>query len=151
MTVRMSAPDRSERPRNLDLSRLRSTARQALRALGHARSEVSVSIVGDDEIAELNAAWRGKKGPTDVLSFSLFEGEHREYRGKMLGDVVIGLPTAQRQARDRHRSLDDELARLLIHGLLHLVGHDHEVESEARRMRAEERRLRRAVQRECGR
>ena len=113
--------------------------------MGHARSEISVSLVADEEIAELNEAWRGKKGPTDVLSFSLFEGEHRAYRGKMLGDVVIGLPTAQRQARDRHRSLDDELERLLIHGLLHLLGHDHEVESEARRMRAEERRLRSAA------
>ena len=143
MTVRMSAPDRSERPRNLDLPRLRSTAGRALRALGHARSEISVSLVGDEEISDLNEAWRGKKGPTDVLSFSLFEGEHREYRGAMLGDIVIGLPMAQRQARDRHRSLDDELGRLLVHGLLHLLGHDHEVEAEARCMRAEERRLRR--------
>jgi len=143
MTVRISAPDRSERPPNLDLASLRSTAGRALRALGHTRSEISVSLVGDEEISDLNEAWRGKKGPTDVLSFSLFEGEHRKFRGQMLGDIVIGLPAAQRQARDRHRSLDDELARLLIHGLLHLLGHDHEVEAEARRMRAEERRLRR--------
>ena len=143
MTVRMSAPDRSERPRNLDLARLRSIAGRALRALGHTRSEISVSLVGDEEISELNESWRGKKGPTDVLSFSLFEGEHREYRGEMLGDIVIGLAAAQRQARERHRALDDELGRLLIHGLLHLLGHDHEVEAEGRRMRAEERRLRR--------
>lgn len=141
MTVRISAPTRSERPRNLDLPSLRSTAGRALRALGHTRSEISVSLVSDEEISDLNEAWRGKKGPTDVLSFSLFEGEHREYRGKMLGDIVIGLSAAQRQARDRHRSLDDEVARLLIHGLLHLLGHDHEVEAEARRMRVEERRL----------
>lgn len=141
MTVRIRAPARSERPANFDLARLRSRAGRALRALGHGRSEVSLSLVDDDEIAELNRIWHGKKGPTDVLSFSLFEGEHREYRGRMLGDIVIGLATAQRQARRRHRSIDDEVARLLVHGLLHLLGHDHERPVAARLMRSEERRL----------
>lgn len=141
MTVRLRAPVRSELPVNLDLPRLRLCARTALQGLGHSRSEISVSLVGDDEIAVLNESWRGKRGPTDVLSFSLLEGEHREYRGRMLGDIVIGLPTAQRQARRRHRSLDEEVARLLIHGLLHLLGHDHEENAEARKMRSEERRL----------
>jgi len=141
MTVRISAPAPSERPPNLDLPRLRLRAGRALRALGHGRSEVSLSLVDDDEIARLNRTWRGKKGPTDVLSFSLLEGEHRKFRGRMLGDIVIGLAVAQRQARRRHRSLDDEVARLLVHGLLHLLGHDHESLVEARLMRSEERRL----------
>jgi rRNA maturation RNase YbeY len=96
-------------------------------------------------MAELNAAHHGKAGPTDVLSFSLLEGAHAEQRGALLGDVVIALGVASRQARRGRRSLDDEIARLLIHGVLHLVGHDHERDDEARRMRAEERRLWKAV------
>jgi len=76
-----------------------------------------------------------------VLSFSLLEGAHSEYRGALLGDVVIDVEQAARQARRVRRPLDDELAKLVIHGVLHLLGHDHEGAAEARRMRAEERRL----------
>ena len=97
-------------------------------------------------MARLNGEWRGRERPTDVLSFSLLEGAHARHRGGLLGDVVIGLWVAARQARAGGRSLDEELCRLLIHGVLHLLGHDHEVAAEARRMRAEERRLRREVE-----
>jgi probable rRNA maturation factor len=93
----------------------------------------------------LNAAWRGRDRPTDVLAFSLEEGPHAERRGRLLGDVVIGVETAARQARARRRGLDDEVARLLVHGTLHLVGYDHARSRDARRMRAEERRLLRAL------
>ena len=80
-----------------------------------------------------------------MLSFSLLEGEGSEHRGRLLGDVVIGVETAARQARARHRGLDEEVARLMIHGVLHLLGHDHEADDEARVMQAEERRLWRAL------
>ena len=143
MSVRLSAPALPERPRTLDLSRLRTRAARVLQAMGHARSELSIALVSDEEIAELNSSWRGRRGSTDVLSFSLFEGAHSEHRRAMLGDIVIGLPTAQRQARSSHRSLDEEVVRLLIHGLLHLLGHDHEKNTEASVMRSEERRIRR--------
>jgi probable rRNA maturation factor len=102
-------------------------------------------LADDPAISALNAGFRGRKGPTDVLSFSLLEGEHAGYRGALLGDVVIGIEAAARQARARRRSLDDEVARLLIHGALHLLGYDHERSEQARRMRAEERRLWRVV------
>lgn len=128
----------------LDRRALQSRARRILRELGHARSELSLSLVDDDTIAALNESYRGRHGPTDVLAFSLLEGPHAEHRGSLLGDVVISLETAARQARAAHRSLDDELTRLLIHGVLHLLGHDHQRAGEARAMRAEERRLRRA-------
>jgi probable rRNA maturation factor len=97
--------------------------------------------VDDDEIRTLNADYRGQRRATDVLSFSLLEGDHGEHRGRLLGDVVISVDTAARQARRRHRSLDETVAKLLIHGLLHVVGHDHARPEEARAMRAEERRL----------
>jgi probable rRNA maturation factor len=141
MTVRLSAPPREAGLPRADLGLLRSRARCILRSLGHARSELSVALVDDEQIAQLNRDWRGRSQPTDVLSFSLIEGEQSSYRGKMLGDVVIGIETAARQARQRHRGLDQELSRLLIHGVLHLLGHDHEKDDEARIMRASERRL----------
>lgn len=112
-----------------------------LRALDAADAELSVTLVDDPTIAELNARYRGIDRPTDVLSFSLMEGDHSERRGALLGDVVVSLETAGAQARRGRRSLDDEVLRLLIHGTLHLLGHDHERDDEARRMRAEERRL----------
>jgi len=69
-----------------------------------------------------------------------------EHRGKLLGDVVIGIEIAERQARLAHRGFDQELARLLIHGVLHLLGHDHEEPSAAKAMRAEERRIWRSLE-----
>jgi probable rRNA maturation factor len=121
-------------------------ARAVLRMLGHARSELSLALVDDEAIAVLNQRDRGRPAATDVLSYSLLEGPHSECRGGLLGDVVISIDTAARQARRARRTIDDECLRLAIHGILHLLGHDHERDDEARRMRAEERRLLRAAQ-----
>jgi rRNA maturation RNase YbeY len=141
MSVRLVAPPRRRDLPRFDRPLLRRRAARALRAIGHARSELSLALVDDTAMAVLNEGHRRKPGPTDVLSFSLLEGPGAEHRGALLGDVVIALGVAERQARRGRRSLDDELARLLIHGVLHLVGHDHERDDETRRMRAEERRL----------
>jgi probable rRNA maturation factor len=145
MTVRLAGPPDDPALPRVDAELLRARADRALAALGHARSELSLTLTDDRGIAELNRTWRGRRGPTDVLSFSLVEGDHAEHRGALLGDVVIGLPQAARQARAAHRGLDRELACLAIHGILHLLGHDHEAEADARAMRAEERRLRRVL------
>ena len=131
----------------VDVSGLRRRARRALEALGESRSELSVALVDDAEIRQLNERWRDRPTATDVLSFSLLEGEHADHRGGLLGDVVISVETAARQAAERHRGLDEVVARLLIHGVLHLVGFDHELDDEAREMRLEERRLWRAATR----
>jgi len=145
VTVRLALPLHSRQLARLDARLLRSRAARALAQVGHSASELSVAIVSDAEIAALNREHRGKPKATDVLSFSLLEGEHSDRRGTLLGDVVIGIETAARQARAAHRGLDEVVARLLIHGILHLLGWDHEEPAEARRMRAEERRLWRAV------
>jgi rRNA maturation RNase YbeY len=116
-----------------------------LAALGQAEAELSLALLADPEMTELNERWRGRTGPTDVLAFSLLEGAGSQHRHALLGDVVIGVEVAARQAEAARHSLDDELARLLIHGVLHLLGFDHEVTAEARRMRSEERRLWRAI------
>jgi probable rRNA maturation factor len=151
VTVRITGPARRRGLPAVDRRLLRSRAARLLRELsvdGGAvprGSELSILLADDQAIGALNASFRGRRGPTDVLSFSLLEGEHVSYRGALLGDVVIGIEAAARQARARRRSLDDEVARLLIHGALHLLGYDHARSDQARRMRAEERRLWRLV------
>jgi len=93
--------------------------------------EVSISIVSDNEIKKLNAFYRRKNKPTDVLSFSMIEGLELPFSSPALGDVVISIDTATRQAKEYKVNLYQELLRLLIHGLLHLLGYDHEHVSKA--------------------
>jgi probable rRNA maturation factor len=143
MSVRVAGPPRGAV--RFDRALLRRRARSLLAALGLPRAELSLALVSDAEIAALNEAHRGKRGPTDVLAYSLVEGAHAQRRGELLGDVVIAVGVAARQARELGHSLDDELLRLLIHGALHLLGWDHAASAEARRMRARERALWRAV------
>jgi len=145
MSVRISGPPEAIRGSRLDAGRLRERARRVLRTIGRSRSELSIALVDDAEIAALNGQWRGRPRPTDVLSFSLVEGAFADHRGGLLGDVVISVETAAAQAADRHRSLDEVVTRLLIHGVLHLIGHDHEDDDDARRMQREERRVWRAL------
>jgi rRNA maturation RNase YbeY len=135
MTIHISGPPAGLRGSNLDSRLLRSRAGRILRELGEAKSELSIALVSDPDIAELNASWRNREGPTDVLSFSMLEGEHADRRGELLGDVVIGVEAAARQAAARHRSMDEELARLLIHGVLHLLGYDHQKREQERVMK----------------
>lgn len=142
MTVRLQG--RRGLPR-VDRRRLRARARRLLRVLGRTDAELSIALVDDAEMRELSGRYRSLPRTTDVLAFALAEGPHAERRGAMLGDVVVSVDTARAQARRARRSLDDEVLRLLIHGTLHLLGHDHARAAEARRMRAEERRLWRAL------
>jgi len=146
VTVLLTGPELQERLPAVDRRLLRSRAARVLQALSLTRSELSIALVDDATIADLNARYRGESRATDVLSFSLVEGKYADRGGNLLGDVVISVETAVLQARRAHRGLDAEVARLLIHGTLHLLGHDHEADDEARTMRAEERRLWRAIQ-----
>jgi len=111
---------------------LREAAKKQSARLGLTR-ELSLALVRDRRMRALNREWRGKDRPTDVLSFP----QH----GRSIGDVVISLDTARRQAREGGWSLAAELRRLLAHGLLHCLGHDHQTPAQARRMAAAERRL----------
>ena len=101
-------------------------------------------LADDAQIRVLNRMYRGKDRPTDVLSFSQLEGEEFISGGedtKTLGDVVISVETAERQAAERAHSLEDELDVLLVHGVLHLLGYDDETEPEAAEMRRHERKI----------
>ena len=95
--------------------------------------ELSLSLVGIKEIQELNRAYRGKDAPTDVLSF--------ENDGELLGDVVICPAVAREHARDFDSGFDEEMALMLTHGILHLLGRDHEDEAEAEAMEKRENEL----------
>jgi probable rRNA maturation factor len=99
-------------------------------------AEVSVLFVDDGDMAELNLRHRKVEGPTDVLSFPLHENSGRGVMPSILGDIVISVETAERQAAETGQSLQREVACLLIHGLLHLLGYDHETgKKEAAEMR----------------
>lgn len=90
---------------------------------------VSVSIVGDAAMRRLNAAYRGKDKTTDVLSFAYGESAvfpREKALTKELGDLVLSLPQIKRQAKHNDRSLKEECSLMLVHGLLHLLGYDHE-------------------------
>lgn len=120
----------------LPIAAVKGAAERMLRALDLERDELSVLLCDDAVIHSLNREFRGKDKPTDVLSFSMREGEGARFAGPMLGDIIISLPTASRQAKALKRSLHDETMMLLAHGLLHLLGFDHVTRAEERRMKA---------------
>lgn len=123
------------------LEPVEALAQHALEALGLDQVELSVLLCDDEVIAALNAEWREVEGPTDVLSFPQEDEDWALPEGmpRALGDVVISLDTAQRQAEALGHGLEQELRVLLVHGLLHLLGHDHEEdEEEAAAMREAE-------------
>lgn len=106
------------------------------------QAEVSVVLVDDEYIRELNRQYRGKDAPTDVLSFALNEGDEPvvidDPAEQLLGDIVISLETAARQAEEFGHGSERELAYLTVHGMLHLLGYDHETEEARVEMRQEE-------------
>ena len=128
-------------PHDVATGPLRTRARRLLAAIGRPDSELSILLVDDDTIRDYNATYRGKDKPTDVLSFSMHEGEFGDINPALLGDIVISVPTAQRKANRSKRVLIDEITFLLTHGLLHLVGYDHETDDQEREMNAESKRL----------
>jgi len=103
-------------------------------------AEVGVVFVDDDYIAGLTRQYRGIDDPTDVLSFAMLEGPAMpgDEEEPMLGDVVISLETAQRQAGEYGHSFAREVAYLTVHGVLHLLGYDHETPPEKQKMRTKE-------------
>lgn len=121
---------------------------EAMRAAGVPEgAQISISFVSDDEIHELNREHRSKDRPTDVLSFPTLEPGEEPPPGMplMLGDVVVSVETADRQAHEYGHTLDRELGFLLVHGLLHLLGEDHETPDEEQRMRERQRKILSAI------
>ncbi|CAO3417227.1 rRNA maturation RNase YbeY [Azospirillum endophyticum] len=124
--------------------------RAALAALGAAYddeegpAELSVVLADDALVHRLNREYRGKDKPTNVLSFALTEAEEPEAQEGvpvMLGDVILAFETVAREASEQGKSFKDHMTHLVMHGVLHLLGYDHETDDEAEEMEALETRL----------
>jgi probable rRNA maturation factor len=130
-----------QRKIGLDTKFLKKVGQATLATVGVEGAECELLVVGDRTMARLNQQYRGIAHSTDVLSFAMREGPFASISPNLLGDVVISADTADRQAAAAGHSLQDELVALLIHGILHLLGYDHQIPSEAKRMKRLERQL----------
>jgi probable rRNA maturation factor len=131
----------TQRKLKVQVGSLRKAASSALEYMGYPNAELSILVTGDRKMRALNRKYRGVDKTTDVLSFSALEGEaalNASSGGEggppvALGDIVISAPRALSQAEEIGQSLEDELSFLLVHGILHLVGYDHERSSSDKR------------------
>jgi len=103
--------------------------------LGLKDREVSLLLTDDEGIREINRLYLNKNQPTNVISFAQQEGEFKEISPFLLGDIIISVETASREAELGGLTLDDELTYLFVHGLLHLIGYNHEDSSSAEEKR----------------
>jgi len=139
MPVRLRVEDGPHR--DLDTREIARRARVVFRELALGDTELSVVLTSDATIHALNRDYRKKDRPTDVLAFAMHEGEMGDAGGDLLGDVIVSVETARRQARRARRELALEVTMLMVHGVLHLLGWDHETATKDRAMRAETARL----------
>ncbi len=126
----------------LDVPLLRRTIRKILKHLGRDKDELSILLVEDREIRNINRTYLKRDRPTNVIAFPMLEGPFRNLHPQVLGDVVLSVETAGRDAEKEGLALEDEILFLLIHGILHLLGYDHEGSAyRARRMGQKQREL----------
>ena len=117
----------------------RAVAAAFAEAGGAGRSELSIVFSDDAHIRTLNAGWRAKDKPTNVLSFPAFPSQKGGQLPPMLGDIVLAAETVAREAVLEDKPLENHITHLVTHGLLHLLGYDHETDAEAEEMEAIER------------
>lgn len=113
----------------LDCERWQAFTAKVLRVLPSDAGGVTVAFVSDRAMRQLNRLWRHRRGTTDVLSFPAEQDDFEKLEGSTLGDVVISVEQAARQAEDNGLTLDLEIAQLVLHGLLHLCGYDHSTDN----------------------
>ena len=130
----------NQRKIKIDRRKIRSTIFKILKILDCADKEISLSFVDDEKIKQLNKQYLGKDKATNVLSFSLQEEEYGNINPQILGDIVISVETAQKDAIQGNLTIAQEIDFLIIHGLLHLLGHNHEntTKKETNTMRQKE-------------
>ncbi len=125
----------------MNKEKLQNIIEKAQKTTGFGPGDIGFALIDDEEIRKLNKQYRGKDSATDVLSFAYSEGEKTVQGGgeRQIGDIFISLDTAKKQAEEKGHSLKKELEILLVHGLLHLFGYDHqndEREAEMEKMAA---------------
>ncbi|MDQ1728934.1 MAG: putative rRNA maturation factor [Pyrinomonadaceae bacterium] len=123
----MMAPEVVNRQRKIPLDgpRWQAFATKVMQVVPTQAADLTLVFVSDRTMRELNRVWRKKRGTTDVLSFPADQNEFEKAAGVQLGDVVISIEQAQRQARENDLTLEEEIAQLILHGVLHLCGYDH--------------------------
>lgn len=127
---------------SFDLDYIRQTAKKLLELVDHAESELSILLVSDSRMAELNSIYRHKDTPTNVLSFPMHDDEDIHLEPILLGDIVISIDTAMRESTEKNVPLENYLTILQVHGLTHLLGYDHERdEQDAQEMASFEKKL----------
>ncbi|MDQ1707977.1 MAG: putative rRNA maturation factor [Pyrinomonadaceae bacterium] len=121
------APEVVNRQRKIPLDgpRWQAFATKVMQVVPTQAADLTLVFVSDRTMRELNRVWRKKRGTTDVLSFPADQDEFEKAAGVQLGDVVISIEQAQRQARENDLTLEEEIAQLVLHGVLHLCGYDH--------------------------
>lgn len=112
----------------IDCERWEKFTVKALKVVPAEGAGVTVAFISDRMMRQLNRQWRGKRGTTDVLSFPSAQDEFEKLEGASLGDVVISVEQAARQATEHGLGFDEEVAQLILHGVLHLCGYDHETD-----------------------
>ncbi|HDL07566.1 MAG TPA: rRNA maturation RNase YbeY [Desulfobacteraceae bacterium] len=119
----------------MDLEAIRQKGQVILKGLDFPDGELSILIVDDNRIAELNREYLKREGPTNVIAFSMMDGPFSDLTPNLLGDVVISVETAVREGNRAGIGLEERFMQLLIHGILHIFGYDHEKsEKEAEEM-----------------
>jgi probable rRNA maturation factor len=118
-----------QRKRKIDCERWRVFAMSVLRVMPIDVPGVGIVFVSDRAMRELNRRWRGKPVTTDVLSFPADQEKFEKPEDSTLGDIVISVEQAARQAEENNLAFDDEIAQLILHGVLHLCGYDHETDN----------------------
>ena len=139
-----------QKNQKIEETNLKKVAQKILNDLACPDGELSVVIVDDSQIREINRDYLQRDWPTNVISFAMREGEGGEFHPELLGDVVISADTAARDAAEADLPFESELYFLLLHGILHLFGYDHErgSEEDARCMEEKERTLFASIQSE---
>jgi probable rRNA maturation factor len=134
--------DNRQSRHKISLKKTKQTVQVILNALDCPDSELSILIVDDPQIEELNQQYLDRQGPTNVIAFAMREGDFSDLSPHLLGDVVISTDTAAREAKNAAMRFEQRFNELLVHGILHLLGYDHETdEEEARVMEAKSREL----------
>lgn len=142
----------TSRDTTFDVEVVYNAVRATLKAHDAEPCEVSVLLTDDSDMRQLNREYRGTDAPTDVLAFSMREGEDGDVNPSLLGDLVVSLETAARQALTRDGlsgdcgNLETETALLTVHGMLHLLGYDHQTQEEAEIMFEKQERIFRLLQ-----
>ena len=125
----------------VDEKKIKKISRSALEGMGEDEAELSLLLVDDSYIRKLNKKYRGSDYKTDVLAFAMRDGEGVPPDSPILGDVVISVETAKREAINRKRKFDEEMNLYIVHGILHLLGYEDETAEKKKTMESKEKEL----------